>query len=175
MAEPRGLRVGDAEREAVAAGLREHFAHGRLTMEEFQQRVDATFAAKTDLDLAQITRDLPAISGAAAGSQPWQPPWHPQPWQQQPWDRQAWDRQAGQRQPSSGGPRQALPGAAIMLLWLVALFLVLPGLFAGLLLTRFLATPLVVIILVLVFGRRLLRRAGRPGPWSGKRRYRRRW
>ncbi|HEX9032319.1 MAG TPA: DUF1707 domain-containing protein [Streptosporangiaceae bacterium] len=67
MAAASGLRVGDAEREATAASLREHYAHGRLTLEEFQRRLDATFAAKTEVDLARITRDLPFAGG---GSQP---------------------------------------------------------------------------------------------------------
>jgi Domain of unknown function (DUF1707) len=53
------LRIGDAEREAVAAELREHFAQGRLTQEELSQRLDATFAAKTQGDLERITSDLP--------------------------------------------------------------------------------------------------------------------
>jgi hypothetical protein len=66
-----GLRIGDAEREATAASLREHYAHGRLTIEEFQQRLDATFAAKTDLDLATITGDLPHVPASARA---WPPP-----------------------------------------------------------------------------------------------------
>jgi hypothetical protein len=53
------FRIGDSEREAVAAELQEHFARGRLTMEELSQRLDATFAAKTQGDLDAITSDLP--------------------------------------------------------------------------------------------------------------------
>ena len=41
------MRVGDAEREAAAAEVREHFASGRLTQDELNQRLDQTFAAKT--------------------------------------------------------------------------------------------------------------------------------
>jgi len=55
------LRIGDRERDAVAAELREHFAHGRLSLDEFNQRLDATFAAKTQGDLTRITADLPHI------------------------------------------------------------------------------------------------------------------
>lgn len=73
MAAPSGLRVGDAEREATAASLREHYAHGRLTLEEFQRRLDATFAAKTDVDLARITRDLPFAGGTYTSGR-YQPP-----------------------------------------------------------------------------------------------------
>ena len=41
MASSDDLRVGDAEREAVAAELREHYAQGRLTIDDFQRRLDA--------------------------------------------------------------------------------------------------------------------------------------
>lgn len=57
-----GLRIGDADREAAAAALREHFAQGRLTLEEFQHRLAAVFAAKTDRDLARICADLPHVA-----------------------------------------------------------------------------------------------------------------
>jgi hypothetical protein len=70
MAAGPGIRIGDAEREAAATSLREHYAAGRLTMEEFQERLDATFAAKTNLDLAKITADLPYSSTYTA---PWPP------------------------------------------------------------------------------------------------------
>jgi Domain of unknown function (DUF1707) len=61
MASQPSLRIGDAEREAVAAELREHYAHGRLTIEEFNERLDATFAAKTQSDLSRLTADLPHV------------------------------------------------------------------------------------------------------------------
>jgi hypothetical protein len=59
MAAGPDLRIGDAEREAAADHLREHFAEGRLTQEEFTQRLDAVFAAKTQNQLGAITSDLP--------------------------------------------------------------------------------------------------------------------
>ena len=45
------MRVSDAEREAAAAELREHFASGRLDQEELNERLDRVFAAKTRGDL----------------------------------------------------------------------------------------------------------------------------
>ena len=66
MATQPSLRIGDAERESVAAELREHYAHGRLTLEEFNQRLDAVFAAKTQADLSRITRDLPHVRSGGA-------------------------------------------------------------------------------------------------------------
>ena len=59
MATQPGMRIGDRERDAVAAELREHFAHGRLTKDEFDHRIDAVFAAKTQAQLTQLIADLP--------------------------------------------------------------------------------------------------------------------
>lgn len=54
------LRASDADRERVAADLRDHYADGRLTMEEFDERIDAVYKAKTFGELAPLTADLPA-------------------------------------------------------------------------------------------------------------------
>jgi Domain of unknown function (DUF1707) len=59
MASTDGLRVGDAEREAVAAELREHYAQGRLTIEDFQRRLDAALSARTRGELDGLISDLP--------------------------------------------------------------------------------------------------------------------
>ena len=56
------MRVGDAEREAAAAEVREHFASGRLTQDELNQRLDQTFAAKTRGDLNAVFTDLPSAT-----------------------------------------------------------------------------------------------------------------
>jgi hypothetical protein len=60
------VRASDADRDAVAARLRDAHAEGRLTPEEFDQRLDATFAARTLGDLAPLTADLPAPASAPA-------------------------------------------------------------------------------------------------------------
>lgn len=62
MAYGTGMRAGDAQREQVAGLLREHYAAGRLTQEEFQQRLDAVYAARTLPELAALTADLPAAA-----------------------------------------------------------------------------------------------------------------
>jgi len=69
MATGPDLRIGDADREAAAARLREHYAAGRLTFDEFNQRLDAAFAATTQSQLGQVTRDLPHV-GVPAGALP---------------------------------------------------------------------------------------------------------
>jgi len=66
MATQPSLRIGDRERDAVAAELQEHYARGRLTLEEFNQRLDAVFAAKTQGDLSRLTADLPHIRSGGA-------------------------------------------------------------------------------------------------------------
>lgn len=66
MASQPSLRIGDREREAVAAELREHYAHGRLSLEEFNQRLDQVFASKTQAELSQVTFDLPHVRSAGA-------------------------------------------------------------------------------------------------------------
>jgi hypothetical protein len=62
------MRVGDAEREAVASQLREHYADGRLTLDELNERVDQAFAAKTRADLDAVQRDLPTTPRPAVNA-----------------------------------------------------------------------------------------------------------
>jgi hypothetical protein len=59
MATGYNMRVGDADREAAAAQLREHYADGRLTLDELNERLDQAFAATTRADLNTVFRDLP--------------------------------------------------------------------------------------------------------------------
>ncbi|MGW3951405.1 DUF1707 SHOCT-like domain-containing protein [Streptomyces sp. NPDC004752] len=60
------LRASDADRERVAEVLRDALAEGRLDMEEFDQRLDATYKARTYGELAPITRDLPTAGAVAS-------------------------------------------------------------------------------------------------------------
>lgn len=63
--EPARLRISDQERHQVAEVLRKAAGEGRIDLDELDERLEATFAAKTYADLAPITADLPA-----AGAQP---------------------------------------------------------------------------------------------------------
>jgi Domain of unknown function (DUF1707) len=56
---PHALRIGDAERDAAAADLGEHYAAGRLTLDELNERLDAVFSSKTFGQLTRIMADLP--------------------------------------------------------------------------------------------------------------------
>ncbi len=53
------LRIGDAERDLTTRQLRECFAQGRLTMDEFNDRLTKALAATTQRDLDRLTADLP--------------------------------------------------------------------------------------------------------------------
>jgi hypothetical protein len=184
MANGYNVRVGDADREAVAAQLREHFADGRLTHEELNERLDQTFAAKTKADLSTVTRDLPQAARPAAGL-----PYGGTAWQGPAWagtmatrpgpdDGHGSDYGRGSDGRGWGGgqgPRGFSFAPMITLVWL---FVILGGVFlfggigggGG----RPLAFVLFVAALALV--RRLIglgRRRGSPGPRGP--RGRRRW
>jgi hypothetical protein len=58
--DPR-IRASDADRDRVATLLREHHAAGRLTAEEFHERMDAALTAKTLGELDDLLADLPVI------------------------------------------------------------------------------------------------------------------
>jgi Domain of unknown function (DUF1707) len=58
--DPR-IRASDADRDRVAALLREHHAAGRLTAEEFHDRMDRALEARTLGELDELMADLPAI------------------------------------------------------------------------------------------------------------------
>lgn len=64
MSEPvrsQDLRISDAERADVAAGLQRAHDAGQLDLVEFDERVRAAWAARTRGDLARVTADLPAL------------------------------------------------------------------------------------------------------------------
>lgn len=52
-------RASDAERQATADRLRQHHTDGRLDSDEFHERLDRCFAAKTIGELHELTTDLP--------------------------------------------------------------------------------------------------------------------
>jgi hypothetical protein len=63
------MRVSDAERQAVADRLAEHFSSGRLDQAEFDERVGKAMSAKTRADLNGLFDDLPE-TGAPAATDP---------------------------------------------------------------------------------------------------------
>ena len=59
------IRASDADREHVTARLREHFAAGRLTSDELDERISAALNAKTHGELRQLMTDLPEPAPAS--------------------------------------------------------------------------------------------------------------
>jgi hypothetical protein len=57
-------RAADVDRQAVAAALGRHLSDGRLTVEEYDERLVRAYAARTYGELGALLADLPA--GAAA-------------------------------------------------------------------------------------------------------------
>ena len=63
------MRVSDSDRERAADVLREAAGHGRITMDELDERLEVAYAAKTYGDLAAVTRDLPQPAQAPGTAQ----------------------------------------------------------------------------------------------------------
>jgi Domain of unknown function (DUF1707) len=58
------IRIGDAEREAAVTALGEHYAAGRLTKEEYDERAEIAWTAKTNSALWPLFADLPRPQAA---------------------------------------------------------------------------------------------------------------
>jgi DNA-binding PadR family transcriptional regulator len=54
------IRTSDADRDRVTARLRDHYAEGRLTHAELDERMTAALTARTFGDLRKIMADLPS-------------------------------------------------------------------------------------------------------------------
>jgi hypothetical protein len=75
----RGLRASDADREATATILRQHYTEGRLDAREYDERIDRCYAAKTVRELDDLFVDLPRTGASRAEQESahheWRPPW----------------------------------------------------------------------------------------------------
>lgn len=121
------IRVSDAERERVGERLREHYAAGRLTSDELDERLSAALTARTYAELRAVLTDLPEPEFAAPPSGQLPPQW------QQGWQPRYYRR-----------PRpRLLPLVLVMLL----LFAVLPG--AGFLLFAIAVKAVLLLFVVL--------------------------
>jgi Domain of unknown function (DUF1707) len=66
MPEPAELRASDEQRERAVAEIREHYAAGRLDGEEFAERVQAAYRARTERELRELRADLPQLPVSVA-------------------------------------------------------------------------------------------------------------
>jgi Domain of unknown function (DUF1707) len=53
--------AGDGDRERATAALREHYARGRLTLDEISERTDRVLAARSRADLRSALSNLPVL------------------------------------------------------------------------------------------------------------------
>jgi Domain of unknown function (DUF1707) len=53
--------AGDRDRERATAALREHYARGRLTLDEISERTDRVLAARSRADLRSALSNLPVL------------------------------------------------------------------------------------------------------------------
>jgi hypothetical protein len=60
------ILASDADREHSVMLLRDAVVEGRLTLEEFSERIDVVYAARTDLELSSLVRDLPSSQHESA-------------------------------------------------------------------------------------------------------------
>jgi hypothetical protein len=66
----RSLRAGDRDRDAIADLLRDQHLAGRLQTDEFQERLDRCYAAKTFAELDELVADLPREAPARPVARP---------------------------------------------------------------------------------------------------------
>ena len=70
----RDLRAGDRDRDGVADFLREQHLAGRLEADEFQERLDRCYGAKTYRELDELVSDLPREEARRPIRQTWRRP-----------------------------------------------------------------------------------------------------
>jgi hypothetical protein len=73
------IRASDKERDSVVDVLRDAYTDGRLTLDEFEERTSAAYAAKTWTDLRELTADLPVEPVLGADLNERAQPAQPQP------------------------------------------------------------------------------------------------
>lgn len=66
-AAPPPRRIGYAERDAAVERLQQNHAEGRLTTEEFEERMQMALEARTETDLEPLFSDLPDIPPSPSG------------------------------------------------------------------------------------------------------------
>jgi Domain of unknown function (DUF1707) len=166
MATGSNIRVGDAERDAVATQLREHYGDGRLTLDELNERLDQALRARTGADLNAVMRDLPSLGSPWASATTGTTPLTGQSGQLPPGGQSQWGGRSDQG--NGFGPRRGLSAVA-------AFIPALLGVWALLIVAGFLAfgpgggRPLAIVLFfaALAVIRRMF--GGRRGRPSGRR------
>ena len=75
----RRIRAADADRDATANVLRRHYTEGRLNAQEYDERIERCYAAKTLAELDELFGDLPRVEARepepAHLRHAYRPPW----------------------------------------------------------------------------------------------------
>ena len=129
------LRIADADRESAARELGEHFALGRITVEEHAERLEQIWSARTAADLAPAFRDLPRPDASRG--------------------RPATAARRPRRVPSKAGRRPEMPHVPFLFKALLAIVVLWWGF-------HHLLFLLVAAVVYVVFVRRFVHRRSRP-------------
>jgi len=70
MARRATLRASDEDRDQIAERLRKATGEGRLLAEELEERLEATFSARTYGELDAVVADLPGVTTARRRERP---------------------------------------------------------------------------------------------------------
>ncbi len=108
------IRASDQDRDVVVTALRDAYTAGRLTLEEFDERMTDAYASRTWGELRKLTQDLPAqpVLGSDLPGRPGHPmpgpvlPAHP-------------PRGNGLLPPSGQRRRRPVPVFPLVALWIV--------------------------------------------------------
>jgi hypothetical protein len=127
------IRASDQDREVVVIALRDAYTAGRLTLEEFDERVSAAYTSKTWGELRTLTEDLPAqpVLGSDVPGRPLPPPTLPR------------HRPRTSGLPPASRRRRPVRLFPLVALWIVLAFAAQPA--------HAVIAPAIVLVMVLVF------------------------
>jgi hypothetical protein len=128
------IRASDQDREVVVIALRDAYTAGRLTLEEFDERVTAAYGSRTWGELRRLTEDLPAqpVLGTDVPGRSLPPPTLPQH-----------PPRTNGLLPASSRRRRPVAFFPIVALWLVLAFAAQPA--------HAIIGPVIVLVVVIVF------------------------
>jgi hypothetical protein len=118
------IRASDADREVVVEALREAFTEGRLTLDEFDDRMSAAYAGRTWGQLRELTVDLPTqpvlgadVPGRQLSAHPGRPPYQPWGAQDDTGPDEGPEAQPGEPPAVPGRPRRPVGVFVPVLIW----------------------------------------------------------
>ena len=118
------IRASDADREVVVDALREAYSEGRLTLDEFDERMSAAYASRTWGQLRELTTDLPSqpvlgadVPGRQLPALPGPPPYPARRAQDDRVPAAAQETQPAEPAAAPGRPRRPVGVFVPVLIW----------------------------------------------------------